>query len=421
VSRPVQGTPKINQVLLFDDPDHPGRLRLHRFVRVDEQGRMITRGDANTGDDSSPITLSQVRGVAILRVPFLGRPITWAREGRWFEVSLVGLGLIMLLAGSRLVPGTDKVEDAVPARAIRRTRSAAPRRALVEEPAVTVRPKPRPGWARPARIGLATISVAGLLLAAGAIFERPAWSAYSNTASNAGSSLAAAPFYTCRSAVLASAPAIYYRLDETSGSSAADSSGNGRTGTYQGSVTKGVGRACSDDAGSAVTLNGSSGYISTPTAMAGPNVFTVQTWFKTTTNRGGRLIGFGNSRTGTSTSTDRHIYMTNAGRLIFGVRPASGIETITSPDSYNDGDWHQVSASLSSSGMKLYVDGELVASDSGVTSGQSMTGYVKIGFDALTGWPSAPTSRHFGGSLDDVAYYSSALSANTIAQQYAAA
>jgi hypothetical protein len=71
--------------------------------------------------------------------------------------------------------------------------------------------------------------------------------------------------------------------------------------------------------------------------------------------------------------------------------------------------------------MKLYVDGELVASDSGVTSGQSMTGYVKIGSDTLTGWPSAPTSRYFGGSLDDVAHYSSALSANTIAQQYAAA
>ena len=54
VARPLDRAPALDQVLLFDDPDHPGKLRLHRFVRVDDQGRMITRGDANTSDDSSP-------------------------------------------------------------------------------------------------------------------------------------------------------------------------------------------------------------------------------------------------------------------------------------------------------------------------------------------------------------------------------
>jgi hypothetical protein len=44
-------------------------------------------------------------------------------------------------------------------------------------------------------------------------------------------------------------------------------------------------------------------------------------WFKTTTTSGGTLIGFGNSQTGVSGSTDRQILMSNTGQLHFGVYP----------------------------------------------------------------------------------------------------
>ena len=44
--------------------------------------------------------------------------------------------------------------------------------------------------------------------------------------------------------------------------------------------------------------------------------FAEEAWFKTTTTSGGKIIGFGNSSTGDSSSYDRHVYMTNAGSLV---------------------------------------------------------------------------------------------------------
>ncbi len=56
-----------------------------------------------------------------------------------------------------------------------------------------------------------------------------------------------------------------------------------------------------------------------------PNVFTAQAWIKTNTTSGGRILGFGDLKTGTSGHRDRHVYMLNDGRLAFGVWAASGM------------------------------------------------------------------------------------------------
>ena len=98
---------------------------------------------------------------------------------------------------------------------------------------------------------------------------------------------------------------------------------------------------------------------STTNVIAGPNTFGLEAWFKTTTTAGGKIIGFGNNSTGTSTNYDRHVYMEPDGRITFGVYPGSS-QTISSSLSYNDGAWHQVAAGLSSDGMVLYVVFRLV-------------------------------------------------------------
>lgn len=69
-------------------------------------------------------------------------------------------------------------------------------------------------------------------------------------------------------AVLADGPTAYYRLDEASGAVAGDSSGNAHDGTYVGGVTLGTAGSLSGDADTAVTLDGSSGYISIPHVAA---------------------------------------------------------------------------------------------------------------------------------------------------------
>ncbi|MCZ2830194.1 signal peptidase I [Modestobacter sp. VKM Ac-2986] len=69
------------QVLLFRDPADPGRTLLHRLVAFDARGDLVTRGDANQGDDPSPVPAAEVVGRAHLRVPHVGLPAYWWRTG----------------------------------------------------------------------------------------------------------------------------------------------------------------------------------------------------------------------------------------------------------------------------------------------------------------------------------------------------
>jgi len=99
VSRPVpMDLVQTGHVLLADDPDQPGHLRLHRYAQALAGGLMVTKGDANPAADSTPIGASAVHGVGFLRVPSVGLPVVWAREGRWVPLAMVALGVLVLLA-----------------------------------------------------------------------------------------------------------------------------------------------------------------------------------------------------------------------------------------------------------------------------------------------------------------------------------
>ncbi len=98
VSRPVDPLSlHQGQVLLFDDPDQPGHLRLHRFDAPGVDGAIVTKGDANPSADSSPVARDAVHGVAMVRVPAVGLPVVWAREGDWAHLGLAAAALAVLL------------------------------------------------------------------------------------------------------------------------------------------------------------------------------------------------------------------------------------------------------------------------------------------------------------------------------------
>ncbi|MET4094253.1 hypothetical protein ABIB51_001167 [Arthrobacter sp. UYCu712] len=231
-----------------------------------------------------------------------------------------------------------------------------------------------------------------------------------------------ASYFTCNDAVLADASsAVFgYKLAETTGSTtAADFTPTPINGTYRGSMTSDTttARACPRDPGGTYTLNGSTSYVSTPTLRAGPNTFSVEIWFKTTT-AGGKLIGFGNAQTGPSSSYDRHLYMSDTGRIVFGVY-AGAVKTITGPLPYNDGAWHHAVATLSAAGMNLYLDGQKVAADPTTTTAQAYNGYWRIGYDNLAGLaPTQPTNFFFKGSLRFAAAYTTALTPAQITTHY---
>ncbi len=217
------------------------------------------------------------------------------------------------------------------------------------------------------------------------------------------------PLYSSCAEAMAALPSDgYWRLDEAAGTVAADSSGKNNTGTYRGGYTLGQTGIC----GGTTIFNGSSGYVSTTNQVAfpGPGTFSEEVWFSTTSTAGGKLIGFGDGTTGESSNYDRHIFMGRDGKINFGVTTSLlnlGRFSITSPLAYNDGIWHHAAATLSSAGMRLYVDGTLVAQNTSVTTAQAYAGRWRLGGDSMAGWWPVLTSgsNYFGGALSNAAVW----------------
>jgi signal peptidase I len=84
-----------NTVVLYDRPD-TGRV-LHRVVQEMPDGTYITRGDANTSDDSGFLHADQVEGAAVIAVPWIGRPSLWLSEGRVPLLVATGVALVIAL------------------------------------------------------------------------------------------------------------------------------------------------------------------------------------------------------------------------------------------------------------------------------------------------------------------------------------
>ena len=220
--------------------------------------------------------------------------------------------------------------------------------------------------------------------------------------------------------IKADQPNNYWRLGESSGKVGIDSVGNDDL-TLNAGVTLGVQGALSGNGNTAGRFSGAStGFASTTSRVQPPNTFSTEAWFRTTTTRGGKIIGYANSTTTTSDQMDRHVYMSNNGRLYFGVRQNGTATTINSSTSYNNGAWHHVVATLGTNGMQLFVDGQRVAQNPNVTKAMDLMGYWRIGGDSLSGWSASPSSAFFAGDLDDVAVYPNVLSAAQVTNHYVA-
>lgn len=204
---------------------------------------------------------------------------------------------------------------------------------------------------------------------------------------------------------------LYWRYDDTVSPYVADSSNGGNTSGIQlnapalrqtpGAIT---------GASTAMGFNGTSQQVYSDHRQSVGASFSVETWFKTGTTRGGKLIGFGNNTDRSSGSYDKQIYMTNTGRLIFGVYNGS-TRTISTGlfDTFNDNKWHHVVGTQGPAGMVLYVDGQSKGTLN-VTNSTPYEGYWHVGGDNLSSWPTKPTSNFFAGQIDETAVYPNVLS-----------
>ncbi len=261
-------------------------------------------------------------------------------------------------------------------------------------------------------------------------------SALSSTVT-ATASATASPY---ASAVIADQPRWYYRYDDPSGSPwVMDSSGQtvqGLNGLAENGVTRTAAGAIPGDASRSATFSegnadGTPQYIWNDVIATGPSTYSVETWFRTTSTSGGALVNYGSSQgrprsdngdDRVSNTVDRVVYMESAtGRLRFGVRSGQ-VQTLRSDNAYNDGQWHHVVATQGPGGMRLYVDGALVAQNS-ITGNQSYNGTWHVGGDNLSAYPgsgSQASQRYFDGQLDETAVYYGVLAEQRVLVHYAA-
>jgi PKD repeat protein len=212
--------------------------------------------------------------------------------------------------------------------------------------------------------------------------------------------------------VLTDDPTAFWRLGSAQEGVVDDASAGYELGQVTGSAAFGGDPAVTGGPGSAAFTG--NGFIAERSQRTTPTAFAIELWFSTTTGAGGKLIGYGSSATGLSSNYDRHVYMLTDGRLVFGVYSGSEV-TITSPGSYNDGEWHHLVAQQGPAGMDLYVDGALIGSNA-ETAAQSYNGYWRVGGDRTWG---SSGGTYFTGRIGEVAIYGESLAAGRIGAHYA--
>ena len=265
--------------------------------------------------------------------------------------------------------------------------------------------------------------LAALLLSAWGLHPTSAHAAFTASIATGGNTLGTGMWADCATTDTATAGVWgAYPLDNPDSKSHTDLT-NQHPARRSGKLGTSSSSGCAQDGSAGATFDGSNSCIYVPTRITGPDTFSLEAWFTTTTSNG-KLVGFGTSTTVSDTNWDRQIYLDPAGRVVFGVYPGT-VETVASPagTNYADGQCHQVVATLSSAGMALHLDGALVAANHSVTSAQGDAGYWKIGCGRLQGWAAGNGAGYnvpdyHTGSLSYVAIYTTALNAAQVPQHF---
>ncbi len=194
-------------------------------------------------------------------------------------------------------------------------------------------------------------------------------------------------------------------FDETSGTTAADSSGNGWNGTLTGGATFVTGKT-----GNAVNLSGSSQYVSLPTGVvAFANDFTVATWVKlTASTAAARIFDFGTGMGNSMFLTAR----SDTGRPRFTIRTwSANDQVIDSSVAIATGIWTHIAVSLTGTTGTIYLNGVPVGTTSGVTLRPFQLGTTTQNY---LGKSQAATDPTLNGALDDFRIYSRGLTGSEI-------
>jgi alpha-tubulin suppressor-like RCC1 family protein len=172
------------------------------------------------------------------------------------------------------------------------------------------------------------------------------------------------------------------------------------------------------------TNNGATAF----TVTYNPSEFSIAAWFRTSSSGGHKIVGFESNQTGTgSSSYDRHLYVGTDGKLYFGIYndvPFFGSRiTINSSAIVNDYQYHYAVATYKPTilgfgdEMNLYLDGNLVASNTGTSNAEVAFGYWRVASYKLAGYPNGQDG-YFNGDIGYVAIYDRLLSSSEVIDNY---
>jgi hypothetical protein len=219
---------------------------------------------------------------------------------------------------------------------------------------------------------------------------------------------------------------VWYKLDEASGTAAADSSGNARngtvtvagTGTGTFSTTHMVGTHALNLAGSS---NANGAYVAIPAslnAMGATTAVTIACWVNVTTARNwARVWDFNN------TSTTGYMFLTTqeqtSGFVRFAITTTSNSaeQQLSSASALATG-WHHIAVVLAAGATytgTLYIDGASAATNAAMTLHPSDLGNTANNWIGRSAFAADP---YLAGLVDDFRVYNRALTAAEITMLY---
>lgn len=212
--------------------------------------------------------------------------------------------------------------------------------------------------------------------------------------------------------VLADGPTAYWRLGESSGTTAADETGNW-DGTYVNSPTLGEPGAIAGDSDTSVLFDSANNErVDCGQPHANHSEVTLECWVKTTAT-GTREDAM------TADSDDARNWQFYVRAQDFGqahfTKIGSGITHLDGTIAVNDGDWHHIVGTYDGSTMRLYVDGveDVSTAASGAIAGSSPAP-LRISSDGRG------NDQYFDGHIDEAALYDYALTSTRVADHYSA-
>ena len=212
---------------------------------------------------------------------------------------------------------------------------------------------------------------------------------------------------SAEAAVLSTYPEVYHKLDDATGTTAADATGNGWTGTLVNGPIWSVGRS-----NASIDLDGTNDHVTLPTGIVnGLTGSTISFWANLdSTSNWQRFFDFGSNTTVNMFLTPRN---GANGKLRFAITTAggNGEQRIDGTGTFPATGWHHVVVTLNGATGTLYLDGAQVGQNTAMTLTPTSLGATTLNYFGRSQY----ADPYLAGRLDDFRVYGRALTATEVA------